>query len=75
VAAALPAHDGQDGPGDVEGAEEVRLHLGPELGVADLLEVAGVEVPGVVDQGVDAPEPPDGRVDGGLAGDWVGDVQ
>ena len=67
LAAALPAHDRQDRSGDVQRTEEVGLHLRAELGVADLLEVAGVEVAGVVDQDVDAPEPLDGRVDGGAA--------
>ena len=75
LAAALGAHDRQDRAGDVERAEEVGLHLRPELGVADLLEVAGVEVAGVVDEHVDPSEPLDGRIDGGLSGGGVGDVE
>ena len=42
---------------------------------ADLLEEAGVEVAGVVDQHVDPAEPLDGGVDGGLRAGGVGDVE
>ena len=58
---------GRTGAGDVERAEEVRLHLRPELVGADVLEVPGVEVAGVVDEHVDAAEPVDGRLGGGVA--------
>ena len=72
---ALPAHHRQDRPGDVHRTEQVRLDLGSHLGRADLLEVAGVEVPGVVHQHVDPPEPLDGRLDGRVDGGGVGDVE
>ena len=41
----------------------------------DLLEEAGVEVAGVVDQHVDPAEPLDGGVHGGLCAGGIGDVQ
>lgn len=61
----LGAHDREDRAGDVQGSKEVRFHLRPELFVADFLEVAGVEVPGVIDEHVNAPETPDGNFHGG----------
>jgi len=70
VAVALLAQDGQDGAGDVHGAVEVGLDLPVQVLRGELLEEASVEVPGVVDQDVDAAE----AVDGGLGG-RVGVVQ
>ena len=69
------AHDRQDGAGDVQRAEEVGLHLCPELVGADVLEVAGVEVAGVVDEHVDAAEPLDGGLRRPLGCGRVGDVE
>ena len=65
-AGALGAHDGQDGAGDVDRAEQGRLDLRPEVLGADLLEEAGIEVARVVDQDVDAAEPVDGGARGVL---------
>ena len=75
VPGALAAHHRQHGPGDVHRAEQVGLDLGSHLGGADLFEVAGVEVAGVVHQHVDPPEPIDRRVDGRVDGGRVGDVE
>jgi hypothetical protein len=75
VACALPAQDGQDGAGDVHRAEEVGLELLAHLRGRDLLEVAGEEVPGVVDQDVDAAEAVDGGLRGGLGVLGAGDVE
>ena len=75
LAAPLPAHHGQDRPGHVERPEEVGLHLCPELAIADLFEVAGVEVAGIVYERVDPSEPLDRRVSGGLSGGRVRDVE
>jgi Kef-type K+ transport system membrane component KefB len=74
-ARALGAHDRQHGAGDVDGAEQGGLDLGPEVLGADLLEEPGVEVAGVVDQHVDAAEPFDGSRDGRLGVGGVGDVE
>ena len=71
----LAAHHREHGAGDVHRAEQVRLDLGAHLRGADLFEVAGVEVAGVVDQHVDATEPLDRRIDGRLGRGGVGDVE
>lgn len=55
VTGALGARHGQDRVGDVERAEEVGLHPGPELLGTVLLEGPGVEVPGMVRQRIDTP--------------------
>ncbi|HVK46168.1 MAG TPA: hypothetical protein VM429_14845 [Micropruina sp.] len=60
---------------DVQRTEEVRLQLRPELGVTDLLEEPGVEVPGIIDQDVDPPEPRHGSIDRRLRGSRIGDIQ
>ena len=57
---ALLAHDRQDGAGDVHRADEARRELPLDLLRRQLLEVARVEVGGVVDQHVDAAEAVDG---------------
>jgi len=75
MTAAPLAHDGNDGAGDVQRAEEVGFRLGAERLVADLLEVAGLEGARVVDERVDAAEGRDGCVDGGLRRVRVGDVE
>jgi hypothetical protein len=75
VPAALLAHDRQDRAGDVQGSEEIGLHLRPELRVADLLEIAGIEVAGIVHEDVDAAEAIDGGLGGGRCGVRIGDVQ
>ncbi len=75
VAGTLRSHDGQDGAGDVHRAEEVGLELLAHLRGRDLLEVAGEQVPGVVDQDVDAAEAVDGGLRGGLGVFEAGDVQ
>jgi hypothetical protein len=71
----LLAQDGQDRPGDVEGAEEVGLHLGAHLIGAECLEEARVEVAGVVDEHVDAAEALDGGRGRGVGRGGVGDVE
>ena len=75
LAAALLAHDRQDGASDVQRAEEVRLHLRPELLRADLLEIARIEIAGIVDEYVDAAESVDRRLCGCDRGVRVGDIQ
>ena len=72
---ALCAQDRQDGPGDVQRAEEVGLHLRPELPGTDVLEVARVEVARIVDEDVDAAEALDRSLSGGNRGAGVGDVE
>jgi hypothetical protein len=74
-AGALGAQDRQDRAGDVHGAEQGGLDLGPDVLGADLLEEPGVEVAGVVDQHVDAAEPFDGGARGVLGVGGVGDVE
>ena len=69
------AHDRQDRAGDVERAEEVRLHLPAVLLGADLLEESGVEVARVVDEHVDAAESLHGRLGRSFGGILVGDVE
>ena len=53
----------QGSPRDGQRAEEVGLHLRAELGVGRLLDRAHRSVAGVVDEDVDAAEPPDRRGD------------
>ena len=74
MAATLLAHHRQDRAGHVQRAEEVGLHLLAHLLVADLLEVAGVEVAGV-DQHVDSSETLNRSLGGGGRRCGVGDVQ
>ena len=71
----LPAHHRQHRTGDVHRPEQVRFDLCAHLGRADLLEVAGVEVAGVVDEHVDPTEPVDGSPDGRLGRGSIGDVE
>src|SRR5437667_5622709 len=59
VTRALRAHDGQDRAGDIHRAEEARRQLPFDLLWRQLLEVARLKGPGVVDQHVDAAEPVD----------------
>src|SRR6266699_5681053 len=54
------AHDRQDGAGDIHRPDEERPQLPVYLLRRQLLEVAGKEVAGIVDQHVDAAEPVDG---------------
>jgi hypothetical protein len=75
VSRALLAHHGQDGAGDVHRADQSRRDLPLHLLGGRLLEVAGVEVGGVVDQHVDAAEALDGRLDRRLGVLWAGDVE
>ena len=63
VSGALLAHDRQDGAGDVHRADEARGDLPVHLLGRELLEEAGVEAGGVVDEHVDAAEAVDGRLD------------
>jgi len=69
---ALLPHDRQDGAGDIHRADEERPQLQVYLLRRQLLEVAGKEVAGIVDQHVDAAEPvdsgPHGRLGIGAAG-------
>jgi hypothetical protein len=75
VARALLAHDGHDSAGDVHRAEEARGKLALDLLGRQLLEVARVEVGGVVDQHVDAAEAVNGRRDRRLGVVRAGDVE
>src|SRR6266545_4442669 len=75
VARALLAHDGQDGAGDVHRAEQARRQLPLDLLGRQLLEVAGIEVGGVVDQHVDAAEALDGGLHHCLGVGTAGDVE
>ena len=68
-------HDRKDGAGHVQRTEEVRLHLCAELFGADLFEVSGIEVAGIVHENVDAAEPIDRSLRGGDRGLRVGDIQ
>lgn len=75
MARALLAEDRQDGLGDVEDAEQVRLELVAELLLGDLLDGAEEAVAGVVDDDVERSE----RLVRGLHGGGdlvaVGDVE
>jgi hypothetical protein len=75
VTGALLAHDGQDGAGDVHRPEEVDGELALHLLGRELLEVARIVVPGVVDEHVDAAEAVDGRLDRRLGVLAAGDVE
>src|SRR5205085_3897746 len=68
-------HDGKHGARHVERAEEVRLELGAEVRVRDLLERARDEVARVVDEHVDPAEPCNGCVNGSLSAGRVGDIE
>ena len=75
MARALPAHHRQDGAGDVHRADERRRELALHLLRRQLLEEAGVEVAGVVDEDVDASEALDCGLDRGLGVGVAGDVE
>src|SRR5439155_23284431 len=75
VARALLAHDGQDGAGDVHRADEACRQLPLDLLRCQLLEVARIEVGGVVDEHVDAAESIHGGLHRGLRVLRAGDVQ
>ena len=75
VPRALLAHDGQDRARDVHRADQARRELALHLLGRQLLEVAGVEAGGVVDQHVDAAEAVDGRLDRRLGVLRAGDVE
>jgi hypothetical protein len=75
VPGALLAHDRQDGAGDIHRADEERPQLPVYLLRRQLLEVAGKEVAGIVDQDVDAAEPVDGGPRRRRGVGAVGDVQ
>src|SRR6266571_5794786 len=75
VARALLAHDGQDRAGDIHRAEEARRQLPLNLLWRQLLEVARIKGPGVVDQHVDATEPVDRLPHRGLSIGGAGNVQ
>ena len=72
---ALRAHDGQDRAGDIHRAEEARRQLPFDLLWRQLLEVARLKGPGVVDQHVDAAEPVDRGAHRGLGIGAAGNVQ
>ena len=59
------AQEGERGLGDPDGAEEVRLELGAELGLAELLDHPEVAVAGVVDDDVEPAEVVVRPADGG----------
>jgi len=59
------AHGLHGGARHVQHAEEIHLHLPPDLRVAELLEAAGQPVAGVVDHDVHAPELGERRVERG----------
>src|SRR6266566_3009875 len=74
VTGAVLAHDRQDRAGDIHRADEERPQLPVYLLRRQLLEVAGKEVAGIVDQHVDAAEPVDGGPSRRLGVCPVGDV-
>ena len=61
-AGALLTHDRQGGASHIHRTEQEGLDLIPHLIGAEFLEKAGEKVPRVVDQGVDAAETRDGRL-------------
>ena len=71
----LPTHHRQHRPGDVHRPDQPGGELVGDLRRGQLLEVAAVEVRGVVDQHVDAPEPLDRRLHGRLGLGRDGDIQ
>ena len=75
VARALFAHNRQDGTGDIHRADEARRQLSLDLLWGQLLKVAPIEVGGIVDQYVDAPEPIDSGPRCCLSVAEAGDVQ
>ena len=72
---ALGAQLRKGGAGDVDRPEQGGLDLGAERLGRHLLEEAGLEAAGVVDQHVESAEPLHGRVHGGRGGGGVGDVE
>ena len=74
-AGALLTHHWQDGASDVHRAEQQRVELIADLFGAQLLEKAGEEVAGVVDQNVESAELRDGGLDCCLRILWTGDVE
>ena len=75
MAGPLPAHHRQHGPGHVHRSDQSGGQLVRDLLRGQVLEVAAVEVGGVVDQHVDAPEPVDRGLDGGCGVCRAGDVE
>ena len=71
----LPTHHRQHRPGDVHRPDQPGGELVVDLLGGQLLEVAAVEVRGVVDQHVDAPEPLHRRLHGRLGVGRDGDIQ
>ena len=71
----LPTHHRQHRAGDVHRPDQPGGELVGDLCRGQLLEVAAVEVRGVVDQHIDASEPLDRRLNGGLGLGRDGDVQ
>jgi hypothetical protein len=75
VAGSLLAHDRQRRLRDPEGAEEVRLQLVADVGLAQLLDEAEVAVAGVVDDDVEPAEALVRLLDGCDVRVAVGDVE
>jgi hypothetical protein len=73
--AALPAQDRGDRANHPQDCEHVHVEHRPDRGVRNLLDRPTHGVPGVVDQDVDTTVPLQGRIDGGLHGSGVGDIQ
>ena len=71
----LPAHHGQHRPGHRHRAEQVGLDLRAHLLGRELLEEAGQEAAGVVEQHVDTAEAVDGSGHGVLGAVGVGHVE
>jgi hypothetical protein len=65
----------EHGAGDVHRPEQVGFELRPEVFGGDLLEEPGVEVPGVVDEDVDAAEPVERRPHASIRVRRIGDVE
>ena len=71
----LRAHALQRLTRDIEDAEEIDLHLRPDLLITVLLETAREAIPRVVDDDIDAAEVLDRGVEGGGDAGFVGDVE
>ena len=69
------SHDRQHGTRDVHRTDEARPELKVHLLRRQLLEVAGVEAGGVVDQHVDPAEAIDGRLHRRVSVGWARHVQ
>jgi len=68
-------HHWQDGASDVHRAEKQRVELIADLFGAQLLEKAGEEVAGVVDQNINSAKRRDRSIDRRLRILWTGDVE